>query len=428
MTEIEFAYVDVFATAPLTGAPLTLVPGADGLSDEQMRAVAREFNQSETTFIQRPTTAGATWRLRSFTPSGAEVFGAGHNALGAWLWLAASGRVGDGDFTQQIGPDVLPVYVRGLFVTVEQSPPVFGAIAADREGLAAALGLDVEDLAADRPAQVVSTGAGHLLVPVRDRAAVGRAAPDAGRLVAALRAVGGEGCYVYTHDTVDPAATAHARFFNPAMGIAEDPATGTAAGPLAALLSAGGVVVIEQGHAMGRPSTITVTVAGDRVRVTGSGRVVARGTMTVADAEPVTADEEGFLRRAIGLAARSRAAGDAPFGSLLVGPGGEVLAEEHNTVRSDDDITAHPELKLARWAARNLDAAAAAGTTMYTSCQPCGMCAGAIDRSGLGRVVYALSGAQLEALQAPGGGRSGAGRRGPALFEEARAVLEGYYS
>ncbi|GAA3080591.1 hypothetical protein GCM10020000_78040 [Streptomyces olivoverticillatus] len=68
--------------------------------------------------------------------------------------------------------------------------------------------------------------------------------------------------------------------------------------------------------------------------------------------------------------------GDAPYGSLLVGPGGAILAEAHNTVRRDDDITAHPELKLARWAARELDADTAARTTMYTSCQPCSMCGG----------------------------------------------------
>jgi len=119
----------------------------------------------------------------------------------------------------------------------------------------------------------------------------------------------------------------------------------------------------------------------------------------------VTRDDERFLRQAIGLAATGRAAGDAPFGSLLVGPDGSVLAEAHNTVRSDSDITAHPELKLARWAARELGPAAAAGTTMYTSCQPCGMCTGAIERSGLGRVVFACP-----ASSSPGSGRPAAAR------------------
>jgi tRNA(Arg) A34 adenosine deaminase TadA len=149
--------------------------------------------------------------------------------------------------------------------------------------------------------------------------------------------------------------------------------------------------------------------------------------LVVCDHAVMTPDEERYLRRAIELATASRAAGDAPFGSLLIGPDGAVLAEDHNTVLSDGDITAHPEIKLARWAAQHLDAATAAGTTMYTSCQPCGMCAGAIDRSGLGRVVYALSGEQLDALK-PGGGFPHVPQEGPTLYAEARAAVEGYYT
>lgn len=137
--------------------------------------------------------------------------------------------------------------------------------------------------------------------------------------------------------------------------------------------------------------------------------------------------DEDHLRRAIELAAAGRTAGDAPFGSLLVGPDGSVLREEHNTVLSDNDITAHPELKLARWAARELPPDIAAGTIMFTSCQPCGMCSGAIDRSGLGRVVFALSGDQLDALK-PSGGFPPVLQTGPALFDEARVPVDGYYT
>jgi tRNA(Arg) A34 adenosine deaminase TadA len=140
----------------------------------------------------------------------------------------------------------------------------------------------------------------------------------------------------------------------------------------------------------------------------------------------MTPGDERFLRRAVELAAGGRAAGDAPFGSLLVGPAGDVLAEEHNTVLSDGDITAHPELKLARWAARELDPAEAAATTLYTSCQPCGMCAGAIDRSGLGRVVFALSNEQLDDLK-PSGGFPQVPQEGPGLVDEGRKAVEGYY-
>ncbi|MFF2144153.1 nucleoside deaminase [Kitasatospora sp. NPDC058190] len=141
----------------------------------------------------------------------------------------------------------------------------------------------------------------------------------------------------------------------------------------------------------------------------------------------ITVADEALLRRAIAVAARAVELGDAPYGSLLAAPDGTVLVEAHNTVRRDDDITAHPELKLARWAARELTPEAAAGTTMYTSCQPCGMCAGALVRSGLGRVVYALATEQLVELNPESGAWPVVPQDGPALFEEARGPIETYY-
>lgn len=141
----------------------------------------------------------------------------------------------------------------------------------------------------------------------------------------------------------------------------------------------------------------------------------------------ITTADEALLRRAIGIAARAVELGDAPYGSLLAGPDGTVLAEAHNTVRRDDDITAHPELKLARWAARVLDEEAAARATLYTSCQPCDMCAGALVRSGIGRVVYALATEQLVELNPASGAWPVVAHDGPALFDEARGPIESYY-
>jgi trans-2,3-dihydro-3-hydroxyanthranilate isomerase len=291
---VPFSFVDVFASEPLTGNPLPLVPDADGLDEAQLRAIAREFNQSETTFLLRPSLPGATVRLRSFTPAGAEVGGAGHNALGAWVWLEAAGRLDHaGNLAQELAGRVLPVEVirpagKPAEVWLDQASPRFGATVGDRAELAGCLGLAERDLADGEPAQVVSTGAAHLMVPARDRTAVDRAAPEPARLAALLRGAGGEGCYLYSLDPVSAGAVAYARFFNPTVGIAEDPATGSAAGPLAARLAAAGriprqaTVVIEQGHALGRPSLIRVAVAGQRVRVGGSGLVVADGTLAVA--------------------------------------------------------------------------------------------------------------------------------------------------
>ncbi|MER5276217.1 nucleoside deaminase [Streptomyces sp. NPDC002809] len=140
-----------------------------------------------------------------------------------------------------------------------------------------------------------------------------------------------------------------------------------------------------------------------------------------------TPEDHTLLRRAIALAAEARESGNPPFGSLLAAPDGTVLAEDRNTTLTDRDITAHPELKLARWAARELDAATAAATTMYTSCQACSMCEAAIQQAGLRRVVFALSSEQLLDIR-PGNGRPPVPQEGPALLEEVRAVMQPYYA
>ena len=293
---IGFFFVDVFAEDPLTGNPLALVPDADGLTDRQMRSIAREFNQSETTFLMGPRTSRATWRLRSFTPAGHEVLGAGHNALGAWLWLDAAGKLPPGPevrLTQEIGDDLLSVEIarsagRSTLVSMAQSPPAFGQIVEDRVGLADALGLSATALADGMDPQVVSTGVGHLMVPVRTKEDVDRTAPVSSELASVLRDVDGEGCYVYTLGMPpDHGVTAYSRFFNPTVGITEDPATGTAAGPLIASLVRTGLApegvgcIVEQGVALGRLSHIRVTVTGDDVRISGSGLVVGRGQLLV---------------------------------------------------------------------------------------------------------------------------------------------------
>jgi trans-2,3-dihydro-3-hydroxyanthranilate isomerase len=299
--QLRFYFVDVFASEPLNGNPLALVVDAKDLSQETMRRIAREFHQSETTFLLPPTRPEADWRLRSFTPTGVEVSGAGHNALGAWWWLAQAGRLMLSGprtvFQQELGERVLPVEVlaekgkeeeqwRPTVIGMTQTAPVFGAIHKDPAKLAAALALHTVDLAVEGfPAQVVSTGAAHLLVPVRSREAIKRAQPDARSLFQQLRSVDAQGCYLFSFDPIDPAAAAHTRFFNPTVGISEDPATGSAAGPLTCYLAKYGRiasevrVMIEQGYAQERPSCIEVRLCGDEVRVFGAGVVVAEGVL-----------------------------------------------------------------------------------------------------------------------------------------------------
>jgi trans-2,3-dihydro-3-hydroxyanthranilate isomerase len=278
-----FALVDVFADEPLSGNPLAVVYGGDDLADSKLARVAREFNQSETTFVLAPR-SGANRRLRSFTAGGAEVVGAGHNALGAWWWLVHAGHEQPGRLRQELGDEVLDLTAETtgdrISIAMRQGPPVVAGEAAVGEPLAGALG---GTLSGGR-APVVSTGSPHLLVEAPDRAAVDALRPDAPALAAVLADTGAQGCYVYTRDAPD-GADAYARFFNPTVGLWEDPATGSAAGPLAWHLArrgdVDGSVVVAQGHAMGRPSRISVQVEGDAVTLSGSAVPVAHGELTL---------------------------------------------------------------------------------------------------------------------------------------------------
>lgn len=289
-----FYLVDVFTDRPFSGNPLAIVADGDRFDTEQMRRIAGEFNQTETTFVLRPAADGADWRLRSFTAIGTEVFGVGHNALGAWWWLASSGRMTldapTRTFAQEIDGRVLPVEIRSergrvVSVGMAQTDPVFGAVVGKVSPLASALDLGDAELAVGRlRSQVVSTGVPHLLVPVRDQDALGRARPREA-LAAYLRSVGAQGCYVFCLDPLDPDAPVRARFFGPNVGIAEDPATGSAAGPLGAYLvehrlaSERRPIVVEQGRTMGRPSRLEVRVSGGGVRVFGTAVLVLEGRL-----------------------------------------------------------------------------------------------------------------------------------------------------
>jgi trans-2,3-dihydro-3-hydroxyanthranilate isomerase len=294
MSTYPYVLVDVFTDRPLAGNPLAVIPSAEGLDDDVLLAIAREFNHSETTFILPPRQQKADWRLRAFTPK-EEVFGVGHHTLGAWWVLAAQGGVAlrdpESKFWQEVGESVLPVAISSeagapLRVSMTQDKPRFGDKLSDIEGLARALGLDPSDFDLDTQApQAASTGAAHLLAPVRTLSALERVRVDVERLVALARPLGCEGCYLFSLETREPGSAAHARGFFPGIGITEDPATGSAAGPLGALLASRGLLpegvwaVIEQGDEIGRPSRIEVRVSGDQVEVAGRSVIVAEGKL-----------------------------------------------------------------------------------------------------------------------------------------------------
>src|SRR5829696_2744469 len=246
----RFVQVDVFTERALAGNALAVVLGAEGISDDEMRAVAREMNISETTFVLSPSRPEYAARVRIFTP-GSELPFAGHPTIGTSYVLARAGLLPPGAteilLEEGIGP--VPVAFEGdptapRFAWMKHGDAHFGAEVEDRASVAAALELTEADLLPDAPIRSGSTGLPFLYVPLRDKEAVDRAAPDA----AALRALPGEGerlpLYIFAPDPDAGAGRVYSRMFGTdLMGIPEDPATGGACGPLGAYLVQHGLVV-----------------------------------------------------------------------------------------------------------------------------------------------------------------------------------------
>src|SRR5581483_2855127 len=217
------------------------------------------------------------------------------NALGAWWVIAELGMVslnnGIETLWQELGDRILPVEItanagRPNRVAMTQSSPVFGGKLTYSTSLAQVIGLDVAELqVAGLEPQAVSTGATHLLTPVKSLGALSRVRINPDKLIELVRPLGAQGCYLYSLETRESGSVAHSRAFFPGIGISEDPATGSAAGPLAAHLASKDLfkqnswTIIEQGDEMGRPSRIEVRVNGDIVQVAGKSVKVAEGTL-----------------------------------------------------------------------------------------------------------------------------------------------------
>ncbi len=306
--QYRFLQLDVFTDRALCGNPLAVFPEAEGLSDDEMQALAREMNLSETVFVLPSSNEKALRRLRIFTPVRELPF-AGHPVVGTWNALAREGTVplpdGSSGWTrieQEVGIGILPVEIEfkeGQPVRVVMTQGKFSIEAevedaADRAEIERGLGLAPEDLDESLPIQTISTGVSVLAVPVRSLKALSRCRVNAVVLGEACVRADAMGCYAFTRETLEGGG-AHARLFAPQEGIPEDPATGSAAGSLSGYLvhhgaldmeSADGIFrfVIEQGDFIERPSRISAEVRGARgaieqVRIGGPSVVVARGEM-----------------------------------------------------------------------------------------------------------------------------------------------------
>jgi trans-2,3-dihydro-3-hydroxyanthranilate isomerase len=275
-------WLDVFTARPLAGNGLAVVHDADGVPDAAMLAFARETRLSETTFLQSPTEPGADYRNRIWMMQGELPF-AGHPSLGTAVAFARARGDREATYVQQTGAGLQPVEVEAgdgvARASMLQEPAAFGP-EVDPVAVLRALGLDEADGHPELVPQVVATGLAHLMVPVRDAAVLDRAAPDP----TALRAVlDGQGCTCAYLSFLDPdAETAQARgFFVDGRSVVEDPATGSAAGPLMAYAHArtgAPRLAIDQGVAMGRASRLLCD-AGERVRVAGDVVVVFEATV-----------------------------------------------------------------------------------------------------------------------------------------------------
>jgi len=311
----RFVQLDVFTDRAFCGNPLAVFPEGGDLTEERMQQIAREMNLSETVFVFPSEDESALRRLRIFTP-GKELPFAGHPVVGTWHCLALEGVVpmpenGNGwaHVKQEVGIGVLPVDIEfkdgePLRVVMTQGKfEIRGEIEDPHEqaDIARALGLAREDLDESLPIQAVSTGNTMLLVPIRSLADLGHCRVNQPLLdeISArsevLKGLNGTGCYAFTRETIEIGeARAHARFFI-GQNIGEDPATGSAAGPLGGYLvhhGAAGVdsvdgvyrFVIEQGDFINRPSRIGLEVKGEvgkveEIRVSGTSVVVARGEL-----------------------------------------------------------------------------------------------------------------------------------------------------
>lgn len=147
----------------------------------------------------------------------------------------------------------------------------------------------------------------------------------------------------------------------------------------------------------------------------------------ITQRENLSTEEREHLQRAIELANHARESGNPPFGALLADSAGTIVHEAWNTTLTDRDITAHAELKVARWVGREMDVDSAALMTVYASCQPCGMCVGAMERVGVGKAIFAISHADLASITS-GLVRASMRLEGPMMVKEGLVPLVGYYN
>src|SRR5688500_16138254 len=293
----RYLQYDVFTDKPLTGNQLAVFPETAGLSSAEMQAMTRETKFSECTFVQPAEAPGTDVRLRIFGPNNEMQF-AGHPVIGSTFALADEGVIAAGrkefTFGLGIGPTLVELEWQGdrlQFAWMTQQKPVFGPTLNTTAQLMSALGLEASAIRSGSLPQEVNCGSAFFMVPLASRAAVDQAVMDTRAVAAAFEAakVTRRGLFIFSTEPGPDGATAYSRMLGAAS---EDPATGSASGPLGSYLVRHGLVppdkagsiISAQGVKMGRPSRIHIRIdlAGNeitRVRVGGTSVLVGEGRL-----------------------------------------------------------------------------------------------------------------------------------------------------
>jgi len=285
--------LDVFTDVPFTGNQLAVFPFADDLSTYQMQKLANEINYSETTFILNSPDVRADFDIRIFTPR-SEVPFAGHPTLGTAYTLLnhLDTKFKNKDSIRlrtKVG--IIPLERSNGNLWMRQNDPEFFTIFEDKNEIAELAGLKADDISDDLPIEEVSTGNTMLLIPIRNLSSIRKATGVVNRITEFFANNKSIAPYLFTLETEDSTSKVHTRLFAPHFGIIEDPATGSAAGPLTGYLLKYNVfgqkieIQNEQGIEMGRPSKIFMRGSLDDgkydIKVGGKCRLVGHSTFNI---------------------------------------------------------------------------------------------------------------------------------------------------
>jgi len=295
--EANYFILDVFTNVPFGGNQLAVFTEAATIPEEKLQVIANEMNLSETVFLYPPETDQGDYKMRIFTPSN-EMPTAGHPTIGTshLLLNELQQPLKNEDvliLEQQVGP-ISVTFTREAshfnLLTMQQPNPIFGNLVQNRSMIAEMLSIKEAELMPGMPIQSISCGNNFLYIPVVSLDVLAKINIRVDLLQQQANKLGTQALYIFTTNTESEADT-RGRMFAPLWGMQEDPATGSASGPLGCYLvrhaiNDGKMITCEQGVEMGRPSTIKVQIGHEnevvnKVLVGGEAVLVGKGTMFV---------------------------------------------------------------------------------------------------------------------------------------------------